>query len=137
MNTIDTPLELRQILEPMLLSDLGAFSNGVPALWVSPPLLPSGLNCDGLQAIVERYPLPVQPVKNKLNNQAMELIEWVVTLTQFDTSNEGMIKLDSASKNIHDRFPNHRRRVLPLLEDVYPVIEFRLTFSRIFNCSLA
>ena len=132
---IESPLELRQILEPMLADELGLFSNGVTSLWVTPPLLTSGLNCDGLQVMIDRYSKPIQPAKSKLNNQATELIDWVVTLTQFDTSNEGMVKLDSAAQKIHDRFPNHRRRVLPLLEDVYPVIEFRLAFSRVFNCT--
>ncbi|MEO1521988.1 MAG: hypothetical protein AAFU78_14585 [Cyanobacteria bacterium J06633_2] len=56
-NTTPETLEkLRASLENLLSEEIGQFSNGLPAIHVTPPELPSGITCNGIQCIIYRYP---------------------------------------------------------------------------------
>ena len=134
-------LTIRNILEILLEDELGTFSDGQPAIYVEPPMLPQSLSCDGLQCIIKRYPNVLQTTQ-LLNNQGLQNSDWVVTLTLFDLSIQGYANLDSARDKIQRRFPRFRESVLipqsndsqpQFQDDVYPQITFRLNYSYIKN----
>lgn len=125
--TVRTVKDLRDQIATLLAPELGTFSNGVAAIYVEEPVVPGNLSPTGLQCIIDRYSQPVTG----------SLYRWTVTLTQFDKSPAGMVKLDSAIAKLRYRFPRHWFGHSPPETDRYPNVEFWIYFPRVTIGDLA
>jgi len=122
---------LRSILSTLLTNELGTFSSGKKAIWVEPPQVPAG-TVTGLQCVIERYSnLNTSTVLH--NHQSAENFDWIIVLTQFDRTDGGIQKLDSAVQKIRQRFPRRRERILAFMENAYPQVSYLLNNNAIVN----
>jgi hypothetical protein len=123
--------DIRSVLTNLLSSELGIFTNGKPAIWVEPPQTPFG-SVTGLQCVIQRYQ-NLNTTKVLHNSQTAENFDWIIVLTQFDPTDNGMQKLDSAVTKIRLRFPRRRERIMPFRENAYPQVSYLLNFSQVVN----
>jgi hypothetical protein len=103
-------LTFRKALNDLLISELGHFDSGMPALWVDSGDVPSKYN--GLLCLIERQPNMINH-KSILGYQAEQHFDWVVRLITRDRSPTGLANFDRACEKMRLRFPNHRERILP------------------------
>lgn len=123
--------KIRDILRAMLIDELGTFSNGRKAIQIEPPQVPAG-TATGLQCVIQRY-FNLNTSRVLHNNQTAENFDWVIVLTQFDRTDNGLQKLDSAVQKIRQRFPRKRERIMPFKENAYPQVSYLLNFNAVVN----
>lgn len=129
---ITEAIQLSQILRGLLSTELGTFRNGMTSIWVEPPQIPQ--MGAGLQCAISRYPRTLTQVPI-VSGQANQLLQWSVSLTQFDLSIGGLAKLDSACAKIRSRFPRFTERPSPFVEGDFVRTNFLLTFPNTINRS--
>lgn len=127
-----TVLELRNILTDLLAPELGQFAGGMPSIWVEPPAAPVGNITGGIECIISRHKQLLRS-ESLSSNQIYQNYDLVVTLVQFDLSESGSKKLDSAISKMRSSFPNHRERSLLYMDDAYPQVTFLINEHAVLN----
>ena len=80
----DTITGIRSAIKTLLSDELGVFSNGTTAIHVTPPELPSGITCYGIQCIIRRFPRLMRSRAGGGSLQSVQQNYWDVVFRQFD-----------------------------------------------------
>lgn len=120
-----TLLQLRLQLSNLLSQELGTFSDGNPALWVSPPE-PPGLG-SGLQCIIQR--VPENEIQHLNAGQRIGDRSFVVTLTSFDKE----ASVASPLERVVQRFNVKNYTYMPLTEMTYEQARVLICDPIVFN----
>ena len=106
-----------------LLSDLlGTFDNGRPAFWAE--FTPSPKGKSGLQVVFDAQPITRSVIQE--TQATVRLEEFTFSLTQRDTSSQGMQQLSIAVDRLKAKFPLIEIRAVPPKDGYLPRI----------NCSI-
>lgn len=123
-------LTFRKAVNDLLISELGSFENGMPALWVDSGDAPSKYS--GLLCLIERQPNMIQH-RSILGYQAEQNFDWIVRLITRDRSPTGLATFDRACEKMRSRFPNHRERIIPPNDGALPQATFLCNFDALIN----
>lgn len=119
----------------LLSTQLGRFENNAISVWIEPPHAPATKPRSGLQVIFNRLPTAKSPP----SVVGMQIDRWMAvefTLTQFDTSTEGIEKMNQAIAILKSNFPLIEIVPLPLKEGYLPKANCSIPFHEVTNLSI-
>ena len=118
----------------LLAQQLGRFENNAIAVWIEPPHAPATKARSGLQVIFNRIPTPKAPP----SVAGAQIDRWMsveFTLTQFDSTVEGVEAMNKAIEILKANFPLIEVVPLPLKEGYLPKASCSIPYHEITNLS--
>lgn len=127
-----TILTLRKKLEKILTPYLGKYGNAQLALWVEPPSTPKQTVTGGLECTIRRYKNTVS-TELLVNDQAQDVVEWIVSLKTNERTPEIYAKFDKAVEAMRLTFPYRRETINDFSEYETLLATFRISENVVFN----
>lgn len=125
-------LTLRQKLEKILTPYLGKYGTNQLAIWVEPPSTPKLTVTGGLECTIRRYKNTLS-TELLLNNQAQDVVEWLVQIKTNERTPEIYTKFDAAIEVMRVTFPYRRETINDFSEYETLLATFRISENIIYN----